>query len=1012
MSNQIVITSGAKVRNLSGVLTATSGVVDSVGLGTANGVATLDSNGKVPLSQLPASVVTYLGTWNAATNTPTLANGTGDIGDLYICNVAGTVNFGAGPITFAVGDWVIYNGSQWQKSAGASGTVTSVAMTVPTGLSVTGSPITTSGTLAVSLASGYTIPTTSFLSGLVPYTGATQSVDLGAYDLNARGIKINGTGGLGHADFKHQSGTPTGSASSSTLYANTDGNIAWLNDHSHTITLAADANTADRTYTFPNASGTLALTSDISYPVTSVFGRTGAVTAQSGDYTTTQVTEGTNLYFTNARARGAISLTTTGATGAATYNSTTGVLNIPNYSAAGYVPYIGATSSLDMGVYAITGFGINIYGDGSTTGGAVNIRKYSSAWSLGTGDNISLYATTGNALVIQTGSRFAYLDLNSISTTTPRTYTLPNATGTLALTSDIPSLTNYVTTNTNQTISGIKTFSNEQLFGNGITLTGGYITYTSGAYNLTLNTNLLTANRNVFLQDKAGTIALTSDLTGGTVTSVGLSSATSGVTIGSSPITTSGTITLAIATASGSQQGLLSSTDWTTFNNKQNALTNPITGTGTTNTHAKFTGSTTLGNSMLSDDGTTLTSAGATRSNLYLKAIDNTYYGQLAFTNGTNGSFGGISYNNSGQYMQFETNSSEWMRLTNAGRLGIGTTSPSDKLNVVVSSNGNNARFDGPTSGLIVQTNASSVDLISYGGTTPAYRALNFSASASTNMTITTSGNVGIGTSTPYASLQVNGNVHRQFTGTGTSASPISEEGFVYSEQTNSNALAGMWFENNFQSASGVSVVFKSRTDAGAVTERMRITNGGKINHSTTDQSFGGIQTGNSTSGGEASMGFISGLSAFGSSPTSVNGDQYVWAIGLGVYGIGGNYFGFASKSDTWRVKLAYNGTSWTGNSDIRLKNIEGYIENAVDKVNSLSAIYYNFKSEKNPKRRVGLIAQELLEVLPEVVDIPENEFNEDGEPNYLGVQYVEVVPLLVAAIKELKAEVDALKAK
>ncbi len=58
----------------------------------------------------------------------------------------------------------------------------------------------------------------------------------------------------------------------------------------------------------------------------------------------------------------------------------------------------------------------------------------------------------------------------------------------------------------------------------------------------------------------------------GTVTSVGLSSATSGVTIGSTPITTSGTITLAIATASGSQQGLLSSTDWTTFNNKQNAF--------------------------------------------------------------------------------------------------------------------------------------------------------------------------------------------------------------------------------------------------------------------------------------------------------------------------------------------------------------------------------------------------------------------------------------------------------
>jgi hypothetical protein len=97
----------------------------------------------------------------------------------------------------------------------------------------------------------------------------------------------------------------------------------------------------------------------------------------------------------------------------------------------------------------------------------------------------------------------------------------------------------------------------------------------------------------------------------GTVTSVGLSSATSGVTIGSTPITTSGTITLAIATASGSQNGLLSSTDWTTFNGKQNALTNPVTGTGTSGRVAFWNGT----NSITSDadllfDGSNLTVGG------------------------------------------------------------------------------------------------------------------------------------------------------------------------------------------------------------------------------------------------------------------------------------------------------------------------------------------------------------------------------------------------------------------
>lgn len=57
----------------------------------------------------------YKGTWSAATNTPTLANGTGDAGDYYIVSAGGSVNFGAGAITFTVNDRVIYNGAIWQK---------------------------------------------------------------------------------------------------------------------------------------------------------------------------------------------------------------------------------------------------------------------------------------------------------------------------------------------------------------------------------------------------------------------------------------------------------------------------------------------------------------------------------------------------------------------------------------------------------------------------------------------------------------------------------------------------------------------------------------------------------------------------------------------------------------------------------------------------------------------------------------------------------------------------------
>ena len=153
MSNQITITGGAKVRNLEGVLTGTAGLVGVLPINVANGIPQLDSSGKILVSQLPNSVMEFKGVWNAATNTPTLANGTGNAGDVWLCNVAGTVNFGSGPITFAVGDYAVYDGSAWNRSSGATGTVTSVSVTESSdALTITGSPITTSGTINIGFA--------------------------------------------------------------------------------------------------------------------------------------------------------------------------------------------------------------------------------------------------------------------------------------------------------------------------------------------------------------------------------------------------------------------------------------------------------------------------------------------------------------------------------------------------------------------------------------------------------------------------------------------------------------------------------------------------------------------------------------------------------------------------------------------------------------------------------------------------------------------------------------------
>jgi hypothetical protein len=94
--------------------------------GAASGVATLDSGGKVPITQLPSSVMEYQGTWNAATNTPTLVDGTGNTGDNWRVTVAGSHDFGHGAISFLVGDIAIYDGTQWQRASAPDG-VSSVA---------------------------------------------------------------------------------------------------------------------------------------------------------------------------------------------------------------------------------------------------------------------------------------------------------------------------------------------------------------------------------------------------------------------------------------------------------------------------------------------------------------------------------------------------------------------------------------------------------------------------------------------------------------------------------------------------------------------------------------------------------------------------------------------------------------------------------------------------------------------------------------------------------------------
>lgn len=89
---------------------------DKANKGVANGYAELDATGKVPVGQIPDKFASIEGNWDASTNTPTLADGVGNLGEIYVVNVAGTQDLGSGSQTFELGDWVIYNSAnEWIK---------------------------------------------------------------------------------------------------------------------------------------------------------------------------------------------------------------------------------------------------------------------------------------------------------------------------------------------------------------------------------------------------------------------------------------------------------------------------------------------------------------------------------------------------------------------------------------------------------------------------------------------------------------------------------------------------------------------------------------------------------------------------------------------------------------------------------------------------------------------------------------------------------------------------------
>jgi hypothetical protein len=582
---------------------------------TANVVYYNSSTGLMTYGAAPSGTVTSVATGTGlsggtitTSGTIALANTTVTAGSYTLASI--TVD-AQGRITAAS------NGS-----AGGTGTVTSVGLSSATsGVTIGATPVTTSGTITIAIATAsgsqngllsstdwttfnnkqnaLTLTTTgssgaatliggvlnipnygSALTGYVPYTGATTNVNLGTHQLLAARGTFSNNGSTNTLTVDHTSGSGYGiivtkGGANEALYVNKtsgSGNAATIIGG---ITLISELN----------------LTTDLA----------DSHIASAATW--------------NAK-QNAITLTTTGNSGAATFVSST--LNIPNYTLAGLggQPQLNGTGFVKISGTTISYDNSTYYLASNPSGYTTNVGTVTSVGGTGTVSGLTLSGTVTSSGNLTLGGTLSVLPSNFASQTANTVLAAPNGTAgvptfRVLVAADIPTLNQNttgsaasLTTARTLTIGSTgKTFNGTANVGWTLAEIGayaatnpsGYTTNTGTVTSIVAGTGLsggtITTTGTIALANTtvtAGSYTLASitvDAQGritaasngsaggtGTVTSVGLSSATSGVTIGATPVTTSGTITIAIATAATAQNGLLSSTDWNTFNGKQAAL--------------------------------------------------------------------------------------------------------------------------------------------------------------------------------------------------------------------------------------------------------------------------------------------------------------------------------------------------------------------------------------------------------------------------------------------------------
>jgi len=240
-------------------------------------------------------------------------------------------------------------------------------------------------------------------------------------------------------------------------------------------------------------------------------------------------------------------------------------------------------------------------------------------------------------------------------------------------------------------------------------------------------------------------------------------------------------------------------------------------------------------------------------------------------------------------------------------------------------------------------------------------------------MRIDSSGNVGIGVSSPDANAKID-----------------VYGGRTYLDATNEFTirLSNTGTVGGFigTPASG-SLGFYSSTG----TERMRITSGGGILFGTTGEPNGTSVYGSAFI--DAGSGIMQ-LKQASSTTSAISVQRF--------YNPNGN---------VGSIQLNGSATSFVTSSDYRLKENVVDMVGALDRVDQLEPKRFNFIADQDTTVD-GFLAHQVQDIVPEAVTGEKDAVDEDGNEIYQGIDQSKLVPLLVGAIKELRAEVNSLKAQ